>query len=201
MHTTTAAQATDTQTDIYGDAMASGSKEDKIWYVLRDLTRPNALLPGYRQLGEEAIEVFTPMKWKLTVRNGKRQRSLVPFIHDLLFACESREILDPIIDKTGTLQYRYVRGGGYKEPMTVPTEEMERFIRAARSTEAPQYYLPGEITEQMSGRSVRIVGGALDGYEGRLLTVRGSKRRRLIVELANLLTMAVEVDNDYIEFV
>ena len=85
MHTTTAAQATDTPKDTRGDAMASGRKEDKIWYVLRDLTRPNALLPGYRQLGEEAIEVFTPMKWKLTVRNGKRQRMENLILIDPLF--------------------------------------------------------------------------------------------------------------------
>lgn len=197
MLTTTAVQAT----RRIENTIASGSKEGKNWYVLRDLKRPNALLPGYKQLGEEDIEVFTPMKWKLTVKNGKRIRSQVPCVHDLLFAYESREILDSVIEKTDTLQYRYLKGGGYKVPMTVPTEEMERFIRAAKSTEHPQYYLPGEITEQMSGRAIRIVGGALDGYEGRLLTVRGSKRRRLIVELANLLTMAVEVDNDYIEFV
>ncbi len=30
------------------------------WYVMRDLKRPNAKLPAYKQLSDEHIEVFTP---------------------------------------------------------------------------------------------------------------------------------------------
>nr|WP_172618142.1 hypothetical protein [Parabacteroides distasonis] len=35
------------------------------WFVLRDLTRPNAKRPAYRLLEEKGIEVFTPMRWQL----------------------------------------------------------------------------------------------------------------------------------------
>ena len=34
------------------------------WYVMRDLKRPNAKLPAYKQLSDEHIEVFTPMHIK-----------------------------------------------------------------------------------------------------------------------------------------
>lgn len=30
------------------------------WYVMRDLKRPNAKLPAYKQLSDEHLEVFTP---------------------------------------------------------------------------------------------------------------------------------------------
>ena len=43
-----------------------------------------------------------------------------------------------------------------------------------------------------------IVGGRLDGYEGRLKTTRGSRVKRLIVELPGLLAAGVEVDAQYI---
>lgn len=181
--------------------MAPCPAEEKRWYVLRDLKRPNALHPAYKQLGESEIEVFTPMRWHITIKNGKRERRQVPFIHDLLFAHESKQILDHIITRTDTLQYRYQKGAGYQEPMTVPTADMDRFIKAVQSTAQPQYYLPGEITPAMYGREVHIVGGILDGYEGRLLKVKGSKKKRLIVDLPNLLATAVEVDSDYIQFV
>ena len=45
----------------------------------------------------------------------------------------------------------------------------------------------------MIGRNVRIIGGPLDNYEGRLQKIRGSRSRRLLVELPNLLTVSVEV--------
>ena len=47
---------------------------------------------------------------------------------------------------------------------------MTRFIRAVSSSENPKYFLPGEVTEAMCGRAVRIICGPLNGYEGNLLT-------------------------------
>ena len=51
----------------------------------------------------------------------------------------------------------------------------------------------------MYRRRIRIVGGTLDGYEGRLLTTRGSKVRRLLVELKGFLAVGVEVNPEYIK--
>ena len=52
------------------------------WYVMRDLKRPNAKLPAYKQLSDEHLEVFTPMQWRLKLKNGKRIREEVPFMQD-----------------------------------------------------------------------------------------------------------------------
>lgn len=169
------------------------------WYVMRDLKRSNARTPAYKQLEGKHIEVFTPMRWRLRVKNGKREREQVPFMQDLLFVHDAREVIDPIVDVTPTLQYRFRKGSGYCNPMTVNEPDMERFIRAVRSSDDPKYYLPGEITSEMCKRRIRIVGGALDGYEGLLLSVRGSKTKRLLVELPGLLTTGVEVNPEMIE--
>lgn len=171
----------------------------KHWYVMRDLKRPNAKLPAYKQLGNEHIEVFTPMKWSLKTKNGKQIREKIPFIQDLLFVHETQERLNPIVDKTPTLQYRYKKGGGYREPMTVADADMERFIYAVSVSDNPKYYLPEELTPGMCGRPVHIVGGSLDGYEGKLLTVRGSKTKRLLIELPGFFSVGVEVKPNYIQ--
>lgn len=168
------------------------------WYVMRDLKRPNAKLPAYRYLSDEGLEVFTPMHWCLSVRHGRRIREERPFLSDLLFVHAVRPVLDAYVDTLPTLQYRYMRGG-YCLPMTVGDAEMERFIRAVRSDSSPRYYLPGELTPSMYGRRVRIVGGPLDGYEGSLLAVRGSKVRRLLVDIPNLLTAGIEVEPEYVQ--
>lgn len=171
------------------------------WFVMRDLKRSNAKLPAYKDLQAKEIKVFTPMRWCLRTLQGKKVREEVPFIQDLLFVHSTRQQLDPLVEGTPTLQYRYLRGAAYCTPMTVPTTEMERFILAVSTSESPRYYLPEEITPAMHGRRIRIVGGPLNGHEGSLLTTRGSRTKRLLVELPQLLAVSIEVNPEYIQII
>ena len=157
---------------------------------MRDLKRANAKVPAYKLLEEMKMEVFVPMKWHLVTRKGMRIREEVPFIQDLLFVHETQNNLDAVVEKIPTLQYRWLRD-----------TDMERFISAVDATESPRYYLPEEITPTMYGRKIRIEGGPLSGYEGRLLTTRGSKVKRLLVELEGFLAVGVEVDPEYIQLI
>ncbi len=184
------------------DEVSSIAKKRELlqWFVMRDLKRSNAKFPAYKLLEDLKIEYFTPMVWKLVVRNGKRMPVEVPFMQDLLFVHDSRKVLDPIVERTNTLQYRFLKDG-YRTPMTVRDADMERFIKAVEATNNPCFYSPKEITPDMLGRLVRIIGGPLDGYIGRLLKVRGARIKRLLVELPSLITVAVEVMPDYVEFV
>lgn len=168
------------------------------WFVMRDLKRSNAKQPAYKLLNELKIKCFTPMIWKTFIRKGKRILKEVPFMQDLLFVYDSRRVLDPIVERVSTLQYRFVKGGK-RMPMTVRTEDMDRFIKAVSTMERPNFYTPEEIEPSMIGKKVRIVGGPLDGYEGYLQKIQGSKVKHLFVELPNLLTAAVEVDPEYIQ--
>ena len=168
------------------------------WFVMRDLTRPNAKLPAYKLLDGLNIRTFTPMVWKLMLNHGKRERRRMPFIHDLLFVYASRAELDSVVETTPMLQYRYLRGG-YKMPMTVRAADMQRFIHAVGFSSSPQYYRPDEVTPAMRNRRIRIIGGNLDGYEGSLITTRGSKVKRLLVEIPMLLAATVEVETEFIQ--
>lgn len=169
-----------------------------LWYALRDLSRSHSKNPAYRVLSDEGFEVFTPMTRRLFTENGRRVSREVPFMHDLLFVHEARERLDAAVGRLTNLQYRFARGG-YRVPITVPDRNMEYFIRAVAGSDEPRYFRPEEITPRMLGKRVRVIGGGLDGYEGRLLSARGSKRRRLLVEIPTFLTAAVEVSPDLIE--
>ena len=178
---------------------SSSNKKQAFWFVLRDLKRANAKYRAYQLFAEKGVEMFTPMKWRLITVKGKQVRKEVPYIPDLLFVHDTRETLDPIIEGSLTVQYRWVRNK-YREPMVVSDAEMEHFICAVSTSDSPKYYLPEEITPEMLNRPIRIVGGPLDGYEGTLVTTRGSKVKRLLVELPSLLSVAVEVNPDYIQF-
>lgn len=170
------------------------------WYVMRDLKRSNDHSPAYKVLQNENLEVFTPMQWKISTRKGVRKKEYVPFMPDLLFVHASETVLDPFVEDIDTLQYRYVRGK-YKEGMVVNDRDMDRFIKAVTTSPKSEYFRPEEITPDRIGCHIRIVGSALDGFEGNLLKVRGSRKRRLLVEIPSLLTAAVEVEPEYIEII
>lgn len=172
--------------------------EQKRWYVMRDLKRANAKNTACSQLEEVGMEVFTPREWRVRTRNGKRCREYVAVLPDLLFVHAEQKELDAQVERIPTLQYRYLRGG-YCRPMVVADAEMERFVRAVSLSDEPRFYLPGEITGAMCSRHIRIVGGPFGGYEGKLLSVRGSKVKRLVVELPGFLSVAVVVNPEMIE--
>lgn len=177
--------------------------EETYWYVLRDLKRPNSLHPAYLALQDEKFrlqdKLFIPMKQKVCSRQGKKEVKYVPYMNDLIFIHERREVLDAILDEVTSLQYRYVKGGRQNEPMKVRHADMERFIQAVLSADRVEYYSPQEVSPQLYGKHIRIIGGRLDGFEGRLLTQRGSRKKRLIVDLPGFLSATIEVNPAYIQ--
>lgn len=168
------------------------------WFAMRDLKRRNARQPAYKMLDEMGIDCFTPMTHRLVTVMGHREDREVPFMPDLLFVRTTRAQLDPIVARTATLQYRYKLGAQHT-PIVVRNTDMERFINAVRSASGTQYFRPDEITPAMTRRPIRIIGGRLDGYTGTLVTTRGSKAKRLLVELPGFLAAAVEVEAEYIQ--
>lgn len=184
--------ATDTLVNILPDG------ECKQWFVMRDLTRSNAKCPAYVLLEKLGVEYFTPMVWKITIRNGQHKRKRVPYIHDLIFVHDSRKVIDPIVERIPTFQYRFLRNAGGK-PMTVREKDMKRFIYAIESSESPRYYRLDEIIPDMCRSRIRIIGGNLNGYEGNFISIRGSKVKRLLVELPGFMAAAVEVETEYIQ--
>lgn len=114
---------------------------------MRDLKRCNAKTPAYKMLQDLKFEVFTPMKWHVATIKGEKIRKEIPVIPDLLFVHSNRADLDPIVTKTETLQYRFLRGT-WREPMTVRESDMEWFIHSVNSSESVKYYLPEELAPE-----------------------------------------------------
>ena len=171
------------------------------WFVMRDLTRANSKTSAYTLLQEAGFSVYTPLTWRLRERGGRKMREQVPVIRDLLFVDSTREELDPFVESLPTLQYRYRRGGQYRESLTVRDADMRRFITATCEAPDPIFFSPGEISASMVGRKVEIIGGPLHGFQGNLLSVKGMRKKRLIVEIPDMISAAVEVAPEFIRFV
>lgn len=187
-----------TQPSSSSPLQPSSLPDFKQWYVLRDLKRANARRFNWQELRDSGFEVFTPLRQIVSHQGNKRIRKEVPIVNDLLFVHSSKSILDPIIEKTPTLQYRYLKKQ-YMKPMTVNESDMRRFLKVTEDAEKVRYYTPGEIPVSMVGKPARVIGGPLNGYEGKILSIRGSKIRRLLVELPGLISAAVEVNPEFIE--
>ena len=171
---------------------------------MRDLKRANAKERAYDVLADAGFEAFTPQRWEVVTRGGRKERVLKAVIPDLLFVHADKPRLDEALKRIPSLQYRYQRGHRIDEPMTVGDAEMERFIRAVSvslETSEAKFFSSEELTSDMVGHDVKIIGGNLDGYTGKLLKMRGSKRRWLLVELPGLLSAAVEVQPEYVELI
>lgn len=175
--------------------------QTKQWYVLRDFKKRNAKSPGYKLLSELGIHCFTPMHWIVLTRLGKKKREYVPVIPSLLFAYDTKEVLDSIIERERALQFQFRRGAGQNYFMTVPEAEMERFIHAVNNDPNPRYFTPEEFTPDKIGKKIIIKGGPLNGYIGVLLKMQGSKKKRLIVKIEGFVAAAIEVNPEYIQFV
>ncbi len=182
--------------EMEGDQLSPEQK--KQWFVLRDFKKRNAKSPGYKVLPELGIRCFTPMHWIVYTRLGKRVREYVPVIPSLLFAYDTKDALQPVVDRDRSLQFQFKRGGGRNSLMTVSDDEMERFIYAVNNDPSPIYYTPAELTPDKIGKEVIVNGGPLNGYRGTLLKLQGSKKRRLIIKIEGFLSAAVEVNPDYI---
>ena len=81
--------------------------------------------------------------------------------------------------------------------MTVADADMERFIHAVSVSKNPKYYLPGEL-HPLCADGTPYCRRSFGRYEGKLLTVRGSKTKRLLVELPEFFSVGVEVNPEYI---
>lgn len=183
--------------------MGAERTPDDPWYVLRDLARPNAKNPAYKQL-QEMPEMrgclFVPMKQRVFHHQGKPEVRNVPYMSDLIFVHKDKKQLDPIIDKLPLLQYRYLRGGKQFEAMTVSNKEFERFRQAVEQSSKVEYYSYEEVSPQLYGKQIRIIGGPLSGYEGRLLSKKGSKFKQLLIDLKECnLSAAIKVESEYIQ--
>lgn len=175
------------------------------WYVLRDLKRPNSKKPAYKELQESPYDlqdkVFVPLVQRVYTRGSKKVVMYVPFMTDLLFVHEERQVLDPIVQSINTLQYRYAKGCKQHDPMRVSHAEMSRFIEAVRKAEHVEYYSLEEVSPQLYGKRIRIIGGLLNGYEGRLLSKRGSKHKSLLIDLIGVMSAAIQVESEYIQLI
>ncbi len=143
-----------------------------------------------------SIDSFVPMAYKVSTRNGRRTRILTPVLNNYIFVnATPNEIFEA---KKRITYLRYVMNHENKK-VIVPTQQMNNFIQVSSvNDKSALYYLPNEIDFKDSPR-IRIHGGLFDGVEGRYVTIKGKRNRRLYVDIENIIGVTVIVDPELIE--
>ena len=149
---------------------------------------------------ESGMEYFIPKHYVVRKYQGKLKRELVPVIPNLVFVHAKYEDLERFKKKCECLHYATHKVDGANKIMKVPDSQMENFMRvASRYEEDITYYSPDEL-DFKKGVKVRVHGGTFDGVEGVLLKVKGKRRRRVVIQIKDVVALsAAEIEPDLIE--
>ena len=160
-------------------------RETKLWYAIR--VTYNRELKVKEDLDARGITCFVPMQYRREERNGQMVKRLVPSVHNLIFIhLTPSEMTD--YKRSTELPIRYIMNRETHKPITVPTQEMENFIRVAGTYEEKLIYLNPEPGDFTKGERVRIIGGDFAGAEGIFVRVKGD--RRVLINVQGVVAVA-----------
>jgi transcription antitermination factor NusG len=160
-------------------------REKKVWFAIR--VTYHRELRVKEDLESRGITCFVPMQYRREERHGVMVKRLVPSVHNLIFIH---------ITPTGMAEYkkstdlpiRYIMDRETRKPITVPTREMDNFIKVAGTYEEKLIYLKPDLGDFAQGERVRIIGGMFAGAEGVFVRVKGD--RRVVVNVEGLVAVA-----------
>ena len=160
-------------------------REKKVWYAIR--VTYHRELKVKEDLDARGITCFVPMQYRREERHGVMIKRLVPSVHNLIFIHITPSGMKEYKASTD-LPIRYMMNRETRKPITVPTREMENFIKIAGTYDEKLIYLnpnPGDFTK---GERVRIIGGMFVGAEGVFVRIKGD--RRVVVNIEGLVAVA-----------
>lgn len=169
------------------------------WYVMSAYRQEKKAETALNMYG---VRCFVPKRYKVQTIHGKKVRSLQPVVSNLVFVYASWNEIIRIKQTMDYLQFQTQPIEQKRHVIVVPEVEMEQFIRISVQTEADIcYYRPEEIDLAQS-QLVKVIGGNFNGVEGRLTKIIGKRQKRVVLQLENLLAVAITIENpEYLELI
>ena len=160
-------------------------REQKVWFAIR--VTYNRELKVKEDLDARGITNFVPMQYRREERHGVMVKRLVPSVHNLIFIHLTPSEMKEYKMST-ELPIRYIMNRETHKPITVPTREMENFMKVAGTYDEKLIFLnpnPGDFSQ---GERVRIIGGMFAGAEGVFVRFKGD--RRVVINIEGLVAVA-----------
>ena len=122
---------------------------------------------------------------------GKRKRFLQTLIPNLLFAYITKEKAEEYVNHTPAISYVTYYYNHFEQddhqknpPLTVPDEEMNRFILATCNMNPHLLFVQPSQCHFKGGESVQVIEGPFAGVEGRVARVAG--QQRVVISLSGI---------------
>ena len=157
--------------------------------------RDERLLRLKEQLDAEGVENFLPLRYRyLKTDDWEVTKELVPAIHGLIFVRSTRERLTELkMTRSEFEPMHYTTNrlaeNGDDTVLTVPTFQMENFMRVASVHDERFVYLENMDFVAKPGKKVRITEGDFKGVEGVIKRIK--KNQCVVVQIEGLAAIAM----------
>ncbi len=177
----------------YGESVEYAHHSDCQWFVIRATF--NRSKKAYDYLTSKGFHAFLPVKISEKVKDKHLSRVLQPLIPNMLFVYSDKDTIIHFIKESNELPiisfyYNHFEKEktGVDKLLTVPTPQMDNFIRATRVRNQHTVLVdPSKITFK-SGDTVRIIEGDFVGVIGKIARIKGQKR--VVVSLEGVCSIA-----------
>jgi len=164
------------------------------WFVARTRARQEKKI---RQIIEEmGIEVYLPVREEMRQWHDRRKKVEVVLIPSIIFLHTDKATALSLPNERGVpIRFAINTTLVRHEIMTVPTHEMENFMRFLCSNDEEL-----QIDEELiyiPGTKVRIARGPMAGVEGEL--VRVDNKKKVVVRLTGLIACSLEIPMSRLE--
>lgn len=168
--------------------MQSGIQYEEIeWFAMR--VTYHRELEAKRLLDERGVENFIPMKYEKSARTGRKR--LVPVIHNIIFVRTTASRIQELKKPTCVPLLQYMMDQRLGKKITVPEKQMRQFIAVTGTyDETLRFFGPSEINFTKA-QKVRITGGMFEGCEGVFVKVKGSRAKKVVIEIQGIVAVAL----------
>lgn len=169
------------------------NNEQPQWYAMR-VTYNREM--SVKHLLEAASFVFyLPMRFVIKLRQGKKVRLMEPAVRGLMFVKSTFSELLRFKSKLPHLQFMTRKYQNRNVPIVVSPSQMDAFIKATSVEDGSIEYFESGQLNLAEGTRVRVHGGELDGIEGIYKRVSGRRARRLVIQVENVLAIAIDLQS------
>lgn len=178
--------------------ITSQPTEEAKWYVMRaykNEKKAEELLSG-----KNGMTYFIPKQKVIRTYQGKKVITTEPVIHSLVFVFASqKQIVNFKRYIFNDLQFVSWKRDNSTNYLTVPSDEMDNFIRMCTQKEQEvTFYTPADIQVE-KGQKVRVHGGTFDKMEGILVKTYKKRNKQLVVIIPDILAASANVAPEYLE--
>ncbi|MFI3269179.1 MAG: UpxY family transcription antiterminator [Rikenellaceae bacterium] len=177
--------------------MVDYSDKGVVWYAMR--TTYQREMRAKALLDAAGVENFVPMRRCVTVVRGKKIVTLKPALHNLIFVKSDSATMREIKSRVTFMQSRLTEFEGTLFPIVVPTEQMEQFIYAVECAMDEITIVDLVSMEIEKGVSARIIDGKFKGFVGVLSKIKGTRDRRVTINVEGVVAYTIDVDASFIE--